>query len=87
MGANTGQFAKIINRSFPKANIYCFEPVLVVSQELIKWVESKSNKIKAFNFALGDSEREIEIFHHKAHSLFSSILKTPKVRESVYSFT
>jgi len=86
VGANIGQFAKIINRFFPEANIFCFEPVPVVFQELNKLAENKNKKIKAFNFALGDSEKEIEIFHHKEHSSSSSILKTTKVCESFYPF-
>ena len=59
VGANKGQFASIIQKVFPEANIYCFEPVGEAFKELDKW--ARSRKVEAFNFALGDFEGEIEI--------------------------
>jgi FkbM family methyltransferase len=87
VGANTGQFAKTIKGFFPEANIYCFEPIPVVFQELSKWTKNKNNRAKAFNLALGDSEKEIDFFHHQEHSPSSSILKTTNVCESIYPYT
>jgi len=87
VGANTGQFARTIGKAFPEAKIYCFEPVPEPFRELSKWAESKNDKVKTFNFALGDSDGEIEMFYHSEHSPSSSILKTTQVCESLYPFT
>jgi FkbM family methyltransferase len=86
VGANTGQFAKMFEKVFPEAKIYCFEPLSDTFKELSNWAESKNNKVKTFNFALGDFEGEIEMFHHIEHSPSSSILKTTQVNESFYPF-
>ena len=87
VGANKGQFASIIQKVFPEANIYCFEPVGDAFKELDRWARSRNGKVEAFNFALGDFEGEIEIFYHSEHSPSSSILKTTQVCESLYPVT
>lgn len=35
IGANTGQFAKEISKIFPKAKIFCFEPLPDAFKELV----------------------------------------------------
>lgn len=87
VGANTGQFVRIIDKVYPEAKIYCFEPAPTPFQGLCKWAESKHNRVKTFNFALDDFEGEIEMFYHTEHSPSSSILKTTQVSESLYPFT
>lgn len=87
VGSNTGQFARMIEKVFPEANIYCFEPIPDALKELSKWAKKKNGKVKAFNFALGDSEGETEMLYHTEHSPSSSILKTTEVCDSFYPFT
>jgi FkbM family methyltransferase len=85
--ANEGQFAKMASSVFPDAQIYCFEPIPAAFQKLDLWAKTMNNKVKCFNLALGDSEEEIEMFHHTGHSPSSSILKTTQTCESLYPFT
>ena len=74
-GANTGQFAKYISTLFPEAHVYCFEPLPDPYKELNQWAEGqKSEKVIAFNFALGDQETSLEMFCHVEHSPSSSFL-------------
>jgi len=87
VGANKGQFAEMIEKVFPKANIYSFEPIPEAFEKLNKLWSEKNRKIKAFNLALGDSVREIEMFQHIQHTPSSSILKTTEVCEKFYPFT
>jgi FkbM family methyltransferase len=87
VGANTGQFARMIERVFPEAKIYSFEPLPEAYKELEKLSKIKDGKVEAFNLALGDSDGEIEMFYHTEHSPFSSILKTTEVCERYYPFT
>lgn len=46
VGANEGQFAKMILGKFPDAHIYCFEPLPDPFYKLRKWAESKKDKNK-----------------------------------------
>ena len=87
VGANTGQFAEMIEKVFPKANIYSFEPVFEAFEKLNKLSIEKNGRIKAINLALGDSSGEIEMFHHTKHTPSSSILKTTDLCEELYPFT
>jgi len=87
VGASTGQFAKMIEKIFPEAYIYCFEPVPEPFKKLDKWTVKKNRKVKVFNLALGDSEEEIEMFYHTGHSPSSSLLKTTEICEKYYPFT
>lgn len=84
VGANKGQFARIISNVFPDANIYCFEPLPDPFKELSKWAKNK--KVTAFNFALGEKEGILEMFSHIEHSPSSSFLKTTKICENFYPF-
>lgn len=87
VGANEGQFAKMIERVFPQASIYCFEPIDEAFEKLSEWASSKNNRIKCFKLALGDSEKEIDMFKHIDHTPSSSILNATPLCESYYPFT
>lgn len=86
IGANEGQFAKSISKVFPKANIYCFEPLPYPFKKLSKWAENHKG-CKVFNYALGDREGNVELFYHLDHSPSSSLLKSTKVCEKLYPLT
>jgi FkbM family methyltransferase len=88
VGANTGQFAKMISRVFPKAHIYCFEPLPEPFAKLSKWAEQYGGgRVAVFNIALGQSEGEVEMLAHLDHSPSSSLLETTKACEMIYPFT
>jgi len=86
VGANEGQFVRMIQRFFPEAMISCFEPIPDAFVQLDGWAKTKNGKVKTFNLALGDYESEIEILYHTEHSPSSSILKTTEVCENFYPF-
>jgi len=88
VGSHKGQFARHISSLFPEAHIYCFEPLPDPFKELQQWAEEQGRqKVKAFNFALGDREGTSEIFTHVQHTSSSSFLRTTKVCENLYPFT
>lgn len=60
VGANTGQTCIELVKTFPKANIYSFEPVKATFQKLKDNVVDHSN-INCFNLALGDEDGKLEI--------------------------
>jgi FkbM family methyltransferase len=87
VGANIGQFASIIERVFPEATIYSFEPIPLAFDELSKWSKKIGRKVEAFNYALSDTSGEIEMYYHTDHSPSSSLLKTTEICENYYPFT
>ncbi|MEK7845950.1 MAG: FkbM family methyltransferase [Nitrospinota bacterium] len=88
VGANNGQFAKIATDIFPEARIYCFEPLPEPYKELEEWIEKQKNdKVTSHNLAVGKIDGTLEMFYHVEHNSSSSVLKTTKISEEVYSFT
>jgi len=87
VGANTGQFAKMILDVFPEAYIYSFEPLPKPFGELRKWAMQQKERVKVFNLALGETEGEVEMFNHIEFSPSSSFLRTTSICEELYPFT
>jgi FkbM family methyltransferase len=54
VGANVGQSALSYLSTFPSSIIYCFEPITLTFEKLIRNVEGKS-QVLCYNLALGDS--------------------------------
>jgi FkbM family methyltransferase len=87
VGANEGQFAKMISEAFPQAQIYCFEPLPLPFIRLESWVKTQGARVTAFNLALGREEGEVEMHYHPEHSPSSSLLATTELTEQSYPFT
>lgn len=72
IGANTGQFARMIHEVLPEAKVYSFEPLQDCYEELVEKMKGVPN-FKAFNVALGAEDGETEI-HRSEFSPSSSLL-------------
>lgn len=72
IGANTGQFARMIHEVLPEDMLYSFEPLGDCYKELIEKMKGVPN-FKAFNFALGAEDVETRI-HRSEFSPSSSLL-------------
>jgi FkbM family methyltransferase len=86
VGANSGQFAKYARSMFPKAHLYCFEPLPKPFEQLQQWASSQQD-VTLFNLALGDLEGMGTMFHHVEHNTSSSLLATTELNEALYPFT
>jgi len=87
VGANTGQFASKISQVFPKASLYCFEPLSGPFKALERWALEQDGRVKAFNVALGESEGPVEMFFHAKHSSSSSLLASTAITKTYYPLT
>lgn len=87
VGANTGQFARIISGFFPNAKLYCFEPLPQPFRELTEWANTRKGMVVPFNLAIGEKEGDVEMFFHESHTPSSSLLATTKLNEQYYPFT
>jgi FkbM family methyltransferase len=85
VGANTGQFARMIRRVCPEAQIYCFEPIRECFLELDRDLGGTPT-LRAFNLALGESEGEAEILRN-AFTPCSSMLEPTTRLEQEYPET
>ena len=85
IGANVGQFAKLIHEVLPKAMIYSFEPLEDCYEELKKRMQKVDN-FEAFNVALSNTNGEME-FHRNEHTPSSSILPMADLHRENYPFT
>lgn len=82
VGANVGQFARLIHAVIPDATIFSFEPLVechkILSRALVGW-----DRFHAINCALGESAGEME-FWKSPHTPSSSFLRMTSVHEAVY---
>jgi len=85
IGANVGQFAKLIHKVLPTAMIYSFEPLGECYEELKKRMQ-KVDGFRAFNTALGDANGDLE-FHRNEFSPSSSALPMSDLHIRNYPFT
>lgn len=83
-GANEGQFAALILREFPKAHIFCFEPLEEPFLELQGWASRHPGRVTCIQSALGDMEGEIAMLQSVDHTASSSMLaSTRSLQESM----
>lgn len=82
IGANTGQYALQISKILPESVIFSFEPIKSVYDELV--VNTKNNNVKAYNFALGEKEDEMEM-NVSQHTPSSSLLKMSDLHLRLYN--
>jgi FkbM family methyltransferase len=90
VGANAGQFARYVTALLPQARVFCFEPLPGPFEQLRNWADShgmNGSRVIAINTALGDSEGEIEIFHHVEHTPSSSLLRSTSLTAGLYPQT
>src|SRR5690349_8520974 len=68
IGANAGQFALVALNRFPRAKIWCFEP-LPGAYKVLKGIERRSDgRMTALNFALGAKQGVMDMNYHNEHS-------------------
>lgn len=86
-GANKGQFAHMIRRFFPKAELHCFEPLETPFRELSIWAEAQSIETHCYNVALGDEQGTAVMRHHTEHDTSSSLLSRTDHQVALFPIT
>lgn len=84
IGANTGQFARRIHEIIPNAKIISFEPIKHCYEDLVRNTEGLN--VRAFNFALGDSNEQSEINISK-QTPSSSLLEMADLHKNAFQGT
>lgn len=86
-GANEGQFARDMSVVFPRAKMFCFEPLEGPFHELSVWAGTQRGRVHCLNVALGDEEGEVEMHRHDAHTPSSSLLPSTARTHELYPQT
>lgn len=87
VGANQGQFARFITGFFPRAQLYCFEPLPDPFQRLSAWAQTQNGRVHCFPLALGDEEGQVEMHLHEQHTPSSSLLASTDTCHRLYPQT
>ncbi len=82
VGAHTGEFARMIRQMLPEASIISFEPMKLEFQKLQHEMSSVDN-FKAFNYAIGDRQGELEI-HRSEYAQSSSLLPMTTLHKEAF---
>src|SRR5215204_3073313 len=77
VGANVGDYARLLSRHLPRATIYSFEPSHAVYEQLARNVAVEGGRVRPFNLGLSDEEKSVELYSYtvegEEQSLISSI--------------
>lgn len=87
VGANRGQFAQMISRFFPSAQLHCFEPLEGPYRELSSWAQTQNGRVTCYQLALGDQEQDAAMHVHQDHSESSSLLHATETCHRLYPQT
>jgi FkbM family methyltransferase len=96
VGANSGDYSRLLRREFPGAGIFAFEPNMVSFERLIDNLSAE--KIRCFNLALGSTKTTTKIYNYaddrksgKHASLYDEVLvdlhKAEQIAESECEMT
>ncbi len=84
IGANEGQFSRRMNRLFPNAQIYAFEPLPAALAQLNPWAQRQGGRVRVLDVALGETHGKVEMQQHLYFSASSSMLSTTALGETLY---
>lgn len=87
VGANQGQFARMISDFFPRAELYCFEPLEEPFRQISAWAQAQNSRVHCFQLALGEQEGEMEMHLHEQHTPSSSLLAATDTCHRLYPQT
>jgi len=84
IGAADGDTAASFLNAYKDAHVYAFEPLPEPFRDLSQMTQRFSDRLSAYNIALGDSETELEMKRHVDHSPSSSLLTTTALSNEMY---
>lgn len=78
VGANVGDYTRLVKQHLPNAKVYAFEPSRETYHHLVhSFKDTNANGIKSFNFGFSDEAKTVELYSYtvegEEQSLLSSI--------------
>ncbi len=76
VGANIGDYSLLLQKYFPAATIYAFEPSHSTYQQLIEHIASANGEglIRPFNIGFSDTEKTVELYSYSIEGSEVSLL-------------
>lgn len=73
VGANSGEYALMLNSFFPSSTVHAFEPIPDMHQKIINNIRNHSG-IQAHQIAFGDQKGELPIFLNQEETKLASLV-------------
>lgn len=86
VGANVGQFARLVRQRFPSARLVCVEPLPSAFATLQRWANTDGHA-QAVNCAAGSEEGTLPMNVCVDYEVSSSLLATTETTEATYPAT
>jgi FkbM family methyltransferase len=74
VGANVGDYARLVRRHVPGAAVYAFEPSRATYEQLAQSVAAEGGRVKTFNIGLSDETRGVELYSYTVEGEEQSLL-------------
>jgi FkbM family methyltransferase len=77
VGANVGDYTRLVKQHMPVAQVYAFEPSHATYQQLVNTHGlANTNGIRSFNFGFSDAEGTVELYSYKVEGEEQSLLSS-----------
>lgn len=73
VGANKGRAARRFRRLFPRARVYCVEPIPRLCRRLEQWAETQGGAVEVFELALARAPSEQPLYVHRQSDILSTL--------------
>ena len=73
VGANKGRAARRFRRLFPRARVYCVEPIPRLCRRLEQWAETEGAAVRVFELALARVASEQPLYVHRRSDILSTL--------------
>ncbi len=73
IGANKGRAARRFRRLFPRARVYCVEPIPRLCRRLERWAETQGGAVQAFELALARAPSQQPLYVHRRSDILSTL--------------
>jgi len=73
VGANKGRAARRFRRLFPRARVYCVEPIPRLCRRLEQWAKTEGAAVRVFELALARVASEQPLYVHRRSDILSTL--------------
>jgi len=84
VGANEGQFCRKARKTFPDAQIHCFEPIPDLCKKIEAWAAGQNGAVHVQNLALSSRQTTAEFYVNDRDTIASSLLTPDQDRADEY---
>ena len=76
VGANVGDYSKLVHTLIPSAQIYAFEPAAPVYEQLTQRLSHDGNAFHTFNVGFSDEEKTVDLYSYTVEGQAASVISS-----------